>query len=437
MILFFRIPQNIGSIHEQGMSLLIEVTSLKASDHYVLNDDDNKPQSWKISKDNQGDRFFINWSTRLNGNREELERIIDWLIEKTTIRLQGKSIPTYRLLCEVILLNLSKSLLQRRWVQIPKSTAAYSKGTVPHQLGFSRRHVIDVLEILYDSEAVYEVTGAKYTDDPQLSSFQPTEYFDTQLVIDALGLEQSFDIDPVRVNGQEGLLTEREQIEFDQDVKDLTIINNFLKQHSYPLKGPMTRIYTKNVGAAGRIYCDFQALSKRQIPIRQTSLIDGEPIAEIDIIASHPRMAIQKFHDQKIANTFYQDVADELDIFRDKIKKFFQVALSSSSREKARGGFKKGTNYDLHDFNAIENWMKTNYPLVPLYQSLSMSFMNHEGTILKAVMLKGVEEGIVVLPIHDAIAVRQSDSQWGEEALKAAWKNLFGTDCCEVKVETY
>lgn len=80
--------------------------------------------------------------------------------------------------------------------------------------------------------------------------------------------------------------------------------------------------------------------------------------------------------------------------------------------------------------------MRNNYPLVPLYQSLSMSFMNHEGTMLKEVMLKGVEEGVVVLPIHDAIAVKQSDSQWGEKALKAAWKSFFGTDYCEVKVET-
>ena len=150
---------------------MIEVTSLKDINPYVLNDDGNKPHSWRISKDNQGDRFFISWSTRLNGNREELERIIDWLVEKTTIRLQSKSIPIYRLLCEVILLNLSKSLLQRRWVQIPKSTAAYAKGTAPHQFGFSRRHVIHILEILYQSEAIYEVTGAKYEQDPQLSSF--------------------------------------------------------------------------------------------------------------------------------------------------------------------------------------------------------------------------------------------------------------------------
>ena len=170
---------------------MVKVSSYKATNSHLINDDDNKPQSWKISKDNQGDRFFISWSTRLNGNREELERIIDWLIEKTTIRLQSKSIPTYRLLCEVILLNLSKSLLQRRWVQIPKGTSAYAKGTAPHQFGFSRRHVIHVLEILYQSEAIYEVTGAKYEQDPQLSSFQPTEYFNTHLVIDALGCEES------------------------------------------------------------------------------------------------------------------------------------------------------------------------------------------------------------------------------------------------------
>jgi len=44
---------------------------------------------------------------------------------------------------------------------------------------------------------------------------------------------------------------------------------------------------------------------------------------------------------------------------------------------------------------------------------------------------------VVVLPIHDAIAVKSSDSDWGVEALRTAWIDFFNTDYCDVKVEQY
>lgn len=61
--------------------------------------------------------------------------------------------------------------------------------------------------------------------------------------------------------------------------------------------------------------------------------------------------------------------------------------------------------------------------------------MNHEGEIIKAIMLKGVDSDIPVLPIHDAVAVRQSDREWAIRTLKDAWRDYFGKDYCEVDVK--
>ena len=61
--------------------------------------------------------------------------------------------------------------------------------------------------------------------------------------------------------------------------------------------------------------------------------------------------------------------------------------------------------------------------------------MNHEGSIVKNVMLRGVNEGIVVLPIHDAVAVRRSDAQWASRVMKEEWKKHFGYDYCEVDIK--
>jgi hypothetical protein len=189
------------------------------------------------------------------------------------------------------------------------------------------------------------------------------------------------------------------------------------------------------VGFSGRIYCDFQNLARRNVPIRQHSLIDGERAVEVDIVASHPRIAVQEFHDEKLPTTFYQDVAEELSIDRLKIKEFFRVALSSDSRSKARKKFIYNTGYDLADYDSIEKWSLNRYPKLPFYKQWSQLAMNYEGEIIKEVMLRGVDSDIPVLPIHDAVAVRQSDKEWAIRTLKDVWRDHFGKDYCEVDVK--
>lgn len=63
--------------------------------------------------------------------------------------------------------------------------------------------------------------------------------------------------------------------------------------------------------------------------------------------------------------------------------------------------------------------------------------MNHEGEILKDVMLKGVREGITVLPIHDAVAVEVDNATWAESALRDSWREYFDKDYCEVDISRY
>jgi hypothetical protein len=36
-------------------------------------------------------------------------------------------------------------------------------------------------------------------------------------------------------------------------------------------------------------------------------------------------------------------------------------------------------------------------------------------------MLEGIEQGIVSLPVHDAIAVKQGDAEWAKEAMERVW----------------
>ena len=38
-------------------------------------------------------------------------------------------------------------------------------------------------------------------------------------------------------------------------------------------------------------------------------------------------------------------------------------------------------------------------------------------------MLEGVEQGIISLPVHDAIAVKQCDAEWAQEAMERRWSD--------------
>jgi hypothetical protein len=415
------------------------VTLLTEKHFAILNDDDNKPWANKIKKEEQGKRFFISWDIRLTKDREALDRAIDWLVDSVSINLQKRSIEPFRSLAAILLLNLAKGMLQRRWMQIPRSKGAYDKGSTPHQLGFSYRHVTAILDLLVEHDVIYEVKGAKYLEDPQLSAYQVTERFDAAIAIETLSSVElpKLSDELVRINKLDSSrgLTDSEQQQLDQDITDLTLINSYLNQHSYPLKGSMSRVYSRSVGLSGRIYCEFQSLARRRVPIRQHSLIDGELAVEVDIVASHPRIAVQEFHNEKLPTTFYQDVADELSIDRHKIKKFFQVALSSGSKSKALRAFTNEGNYDTADFNSIEEWVLKRYPKVPFYKQWSQLAMNHEGEIIKEVMLRGVDCDIPVLPIHDAVAVRLSDKEWAIRTLKEVWNDYFGKDYCEVDVK--
>ena len=70
------------------------------------------------------------------------------------------------------------------------------------------------------------------------------------------------------------------------------------------------------------------------------------------------------------------------------------------------------------------------YPDLQLFIGWTHQAQNLEGQILKKVMLQSVDEGIVCLPIHDAVALPQRHQAWAEQAMLNAWTDAVG---CNVK----
>ena len=78
-----------------------------------------------------------------------------------------------------------------------------------------------------------------------------------------------------------------------------------------------------------------------------------------------------------------------------------------------------GFNIEL--FDTIKQGTLKRFPKLKLFDGWGLSAQNLEGAILRKVMLEGIEQDIVSLPVHDAIAVKQGDAEWAKEAMSRLW----------------
>ena len=81
-------------------------------------------------------------------------------------------------------------------------------------------------------------------------------------------------------------------------------------------------------------------------------------------------------------------------------------------------------------FEALEAACAELYPDLVLFTGWTHQAQNLEGQILKKVMLQGIDEGIVCLPVHDAVAVPKKHQFWAVKAMMQAWTDAVG---CDVK----
>ena len=60
--------------------------------------------------------------------------------------------------------------------------------------------------------------------------------------------------------------------------------------------------------------------------------------------------------------------------------------------------------------------------LLSLHANFALPAMQMEGLILRGVIHKGASEGILALPVHDAVAVEDGHAEWAVEAMADGWK---------------
>lgn len=155
--------------------------------------------------------------------------------------------------------------------------------------------------------------------------------------------------------------------------------------------------------------------------LRINTLIDGEPICEVDFSANHLRLNLAFNGGIEAGDDPYTTVGAEAGIeSRQLVKKFFTVAMGGDNEVGALYAcFKEGISKE--NFQKLKEASLKIFPKLELFNGWGIYAQNFEGQILKNVMLEGVKQGIICLPVHDAVAVPLDGIGWACEEMSYQW----------------
>ena len=385
-----------------------------------------------LPPDDDKHHFFLTPKqlSRDNANYNQFSDLLAFCIRGTKGNRGPRQLASLEYHFHSILLTLSWAMYRRQWVLVALDSHAYSKDPWLKRYGFNYAHTKAVVDYLEGMGLITKKIGKLFTGKPTRTRIYPTERLQMTLWDFFLDSEQPIEPPYVTINEPTGSYGEiiADLAEGHPDIADITKINEFLKSHQWACKAPVRLVYKHDPFSSGRLITPYQGLPDRKIRLRINTLIDGQPICEVDFNANHLRLNLAVVAGEDAGETPYEDIGELAgNIERQRIKDYITIAMGSSSRKEAKNACTgEGIAYEL--FDVIEAAALKRYPKLSLYTGFGVNAQSLEGQILKQVMLEGVEQGIVALPVHDAVAVTQDNADWAKEAMLRAWAEHANSD---------
>ena len=328
---------------------------------------------------------------------------------------------------EVLLLNLSFVMYQRHWLLVPLDSSYYSQNYASKRMGIGYRGTSYVLECLYEGEYIHLLPGRKYRSQPVKTRIFPTPKLMKVLWRYLLEIEQPLEPPYLFVNHPDANWEIISTLDKEHPEKaELAAINEFLKPHSWACKGPVQLKYKANAFQGGRLYTPFQGLPDRRMRLRINTLIDGDPIGEVDFSANHLRLNLAFNGGVDAGDDPYLTIGHEAGVeSRQLVKTFATIAMGSDTELGAlHAGFKEGVSKE--NFLKLKEASLKVFPKLKLFNGWGIYAQNFEGQILKSVMLEGIKHGVVCLPVHDAVAVTLDNLGWACDVMRFEWDKQMG-----------
>jgi len=369
----------------------------------------------------------------------KLSLLIDKYVQETKGGRGPKQLEQFKHHWQWILLGLSRGLFTNNWLVISLHSNSYTTDEWLRRYEIKYRCVKAIFDCLKENDLIEVKEGKKYKDKPSRTRIFPKLALSNQLWEYFLDQEQPIEGPYLTVNETdsewEETMFEVSANENHPDMDDMIAINEFLKPHSWACKAPIRLVYKHTPFEGGRLITPFQNLPDRRQRIRINTHIDGKHICEVDFNANHLRLQLAFFSNEHAGDTPYEDIMYESDVAsRKMVKKFITVAMGATSEKQGKSRLRlDGMNSQI--IERIHSGIKKRFPKLGLFEGWGVRLQNLEGQILKDVLLEGIKEDIVCLPVHDAIAVQQGHEDWAKGVMLETWQEHAKGVGTKVKVD--
>ena len=406
----------------------------KELDRYINNS--KKPVSERGKTHSFPDDLYLAGSDEL---KQEFNTYINDLIKLPKPPKKAAQ-EAYFAVLEQIILNLSRCLLTRKWLLIAGSNTKLKNGL--RKFNSSRCHIFKsfpitnkVIELLLEEKLIDFNQGKAYDKGYVENNYFPNKFFAKELIKFSPFVEQTIKPPYLYINQPED---EYEDFKWDKEhpeIESLITINEYAKEQSWTLKAPIKQTFKRNPFTSGRLITPFQNLPSRDYDIRKNTLINGNPIVEVDFNANHLRIFLA-FHKQPYQGSDpYIEIAEIAGVDRESVKGVFVSLLNCEDIEELKAVALKHFKVSKGNTGKIDKALKERFKGIDFYSKFGVHAMNYEGVILKEVLLKGIKEDIFMLPIHDAIAVQEHHKERANEIMLETWSEVV-SEMCGQKVET-
>jgi len=352
-----------------------------------------------------------------------LKEFLTELVDTHATKLKPEERHRLRDAYRQILLNVAYNSIRQIYTAIPRGKASFDPGTYWKKLGFTYRLTTAALDRLHADEYIIQHIGFynAIAGFGRLTRIYGTEKL--SLRMNAPQIAEHIHFEEVETLQLKGFPYEASALVQDHpDVVRLRVINYFLKDYVWQLKGPIRLIYTGGPVRGGRVYTRFQNMPKA---LRAEMKINGEPTVELDFKSNHPMMLVAMSGMTPPADP-YLTIADLTNQSRDKVKAFITVCLGANNAQKA---FKACAMHriDKELFNRLEAATLEAFPGIRLYEEIGVMLQSLEGQIALNIMFEGAKNNIPVLPVHDSFITTATNEQWLHNQMINQWKEQVMT----------
>ena len=359
------------------------------------------------------------------------------LTSKATQSNKKEEQDAHRRCIKHVLNSLIQCMFRFEWLALPTNPSNFADGEYLNGLGISRRRMQRIVDALCEADIMY--LGRKgFRDVRPNETSKASQYYPTTKFIKLFSSS---------LYSTYGDFSDYEPLKFDRfeaadmpsatSVKEwqriLTRYNEFMSDHTWAMKNPSSRSLKDFVGKGGRINNYYQNLVNRRIPLRTSTLIDGEAIVEPDFSCNHLRMASYVVGEELPADP-YSDIAKETGLSRDKIKTVITKCFGAVTAGGYKGKLLRDASSDKRspmsadDFKAIRSSVEHNYPWVIkdelFFNDVGTRMQWLEGEIALKMLEWATEEQISLLAVHDAFAVRDIDGSNTNTRMLEVWKEV-------------